>query len=62
MDYYKLLTDYLSRDGRNIEVNSWNTNGHIIDVSYFEEYQRETQIELFDLLVFVYDKLTNPNH
>ena len=59
MDYYKLLTDYLSQYGRPVDVYSWNTNGHIIEVNYFDEYAREIQIDLFDLLVFTYTKLTN---
>jgi len=61
MDYYKLLQDFLCQGGRDIEVLSYNTNGHLIEVNCQDkgEYARTQNIELFDLITFVYNKNNN---
>jgi len=62
MDYYKLLTDYLNFTGAydDYEVLNFENRGTYIEVYYsyrVGDHKSEKNIELFDLLTFVYSKI-----
>jgi len=63
MDYFKLLNDYLNFTGvyDDCEVINFENRGTYIEVYYSYDsgvYKSEKDIELFDLLTFVYSKIT----
>jgi hypothetical protein len=57
MEYYKLLEDFLNkdRDDRYYTVGNWENRGSYVEV-YVQQWNENTNIDMFDLMVFVYTK------
>lgn len=61
MNYYKLLDDYLNYEDEGCEVLSWEDRGTYIEVIFSREdiaWNIDRQISIFDLLTFVYGKVS----